>query len=436
MEKGGMIDADTAKTAFGGFTSDMVDSISKEIDKLKGEKIEVEKQVKRDIYTEDAKKALQRYIDKLTLDIEEKQALIAQNVATNVATNVSGKSGDKVDTKKEVQNLSDTVGKVSTTAAKGTSQQVAAEVNAAPSTSTVTRTFVASTFESSLILDYFSETMSKEQTGELKSTLDKVKSTNSKLVSKITSNKGTMTAVDVDATRQTVAQATVAAQKIVNSKQYKGLTRGQAIMGITFILSIAGLGGYIAYNDTATNDAIDKLTKTILGLNKKNTDGCFLVTNKGYSRLDDDCSTWYSTGDNKFSCGCGTLTDTKQTPDCSTLKDNDRDCSAPYCLGQTNCTNPIDPAKTSKCTIKDKPTEPLYQCTGKDLDDPNFISYAYSDSLPLEPLISSYKINKEIYNQYYSSNQDKTLMYVSVGISALSLLVLIFFIVRYYMRKK
>jgi hypothetical protein len=214
------------------------------------------------------------------------------------------------------------------------------------------------------------------------------------------------------------------------------LTRGQAIMGITFILSIAGLGGYIAYNDAATNDAIDKITKTILGLNKKNTDGCFLITNTGYSRLDDDCSTWYSTGDNKFSCGCGTLTDTKQTPDCSALKDNDRDCTAPYCLGQATCPNPIDPAKTSKCTVKNNPTQPLYQCTGKDLNDPNFISYAYSDSLPLEPLISAYTINKQIYDEYYNSTQDKTLMYVSIGISVLSLLVLVFFIVKYYMKKK
>jgi hypothetical protein len=358
---------------------------------------------------------LNKDIRKLDLDIQEIQVLITGNVAENIP----GKGGAKFDLKKQSKDLINTVNTVARTAAKGSTQQVAADVNSAPSTFEITSTFVWSTFESNLLVDYFSTEMTKEETGNLESAVDKIKITNKKSVSAIKDNKGQVTGAEVETAQTNVNRANTVAQIVTKNKQYKGLTRGQAIMGITFILSIAGLGGYIAYNDAANNDAIDKLTKTILGLNKKNTDGCFLITNTGYSRLDDDCSTWYSTGDNKFSCGCGTLTDTKQAPDCSALKDNDRDCTAPYCLGQATCTNPIDPAKTSKCTVKNNPTQPLYQCTGKDLNDPNFISYAYSDSLPLEPYVTTYLVNKQIYDQYYNSTQYKTLMYVSIGISVL-----------------
>ena len=428
MEKGGLIDAESAKAAYTGLTPEMIDQINDKINELKGYKTQFEDSLKNQKLDMFDKQRIKDQISKLNLDIEEKQALIAGTVTDNV----SGKG----DTKKQAQDLSEQTNIIATDAEKGSNEDVASKVNAVPSTRDVTRAFAMSSIGQNLLLEYFRKGMSKEKSAKVESTLNNIAATNRNTVSNVTGNKGQMTGADVAATQNVVNKATTAAQIIVENKQYKGLTRGQAIMGITFILSIAGLGGYMAYNDAATNDAIDKLTKTILGLNKKNTDGCFLITNTGYSRLDDDCSTWYSTGDNKFSCGCGTLTDTKQAPDCSALKDNDRDCTAPYCLGQATCTNPIDPAKTSKCTVKNNPTQPLYQCTGKDLNDPNFISYAYSDSLPLEPLISAYTINKQIYDQYYNSSEDKTLMYVSIGISALSLLVLVFFIVRYYMRKK
>jgi len=223
-------------------------------------------------------------------------------------------------------------------------------------------------------------------------------------------------------------------------KFFKFLTKKQTMIAIVTILIMGGVGyiGYLEYQkNEALGNALDKLNKAAQGLINSNEKGCFLITNSDYIRLDDDCSTWYSTGDNRFSCRCGTLTDAKQnqSPDCSTL--SDRDCSAPYCLGQSCTTSSsLSPAPQPKCYAKNNSSLILSQCTSKDRDDPDFISYAYSDSLPLEPYITTYSVNKQIYDQYYNSSQDKTLMYVSIGISVLSLLVLIFFIAKYYMKKK
>ena len=258
--------------------------------------------------------------------------------------------------------------------------------------------------------------------------------------------EGEITAADIGRCRKILNNAYNAAKCVKDtvgsglSNVYNFLTSGQSLVAIALILIMGGVGyiGYEKYqSDTALSNALDKFMKAILGLNKQNTDGCFLITSSDYIRLDDECSTWYSTGDNKFSCRCGTLTDTKINPDCSTLS-GDRDCSAPYCLGQASCTvsNPLSPSPQPKCYTKDNKISTLPPCTSKDRNDPNFISYAYSDSLPLEPYVTTYLVNKQIYDQYYNSSQDKTLMYVSIGISVLSLLVLVFFIIKYYMKKK
>jgi len=224
-------------------------------------------------------------------------------------------------------------------------------------------------------------------------------------------------------------------------KFFKFLTKKQTLIAIVTILIMGGVG-YIGYSEYQKNEALgnalDKLNKATQGLINSNEKGCFLITNSDYIRLDDDCSTWYSTGDNRFSCRCGTtLTDTKQPPDCSNLSGGG-DCSAPYCLGQSCTTSgSLSPSPQPKCSSKQNNSFlTLPQCTTKDRDDPDYISYAYSDSLPLEPYITTYSVNKQIYDQYYNSSQDKTLMYVSIGISALALLVLIFFITKYYMKKK
>jgi hypothetical protein len=193
--------------------------------------------------------------------------------------------------------------------------------------------------------------------------------------------------------------------------------------GLTLVLLLGLIGG-VAYAGVE----LDRLVKAVLVVDNQSQKGCYLFTNDAVP-VKLDCSDWYSQGNNKFYCKCGTLTDTKIQPDCSVLPKEE--CSSPYCLGKTCDGKSADSSIT--------PCKNTYQCTSANRDDPNFISYQYSENVPLQPLIPYTIVNKVTYD-YYNTNNDnnnnKTLMYISIGIGVVALLILIFFTVKYYVKNK
>jgi len=212
--------------------------------------------------------------------------------------------------------------------------------------------------------------------------------------------------------------------KITSTYSSLNFTKYKIALGVTFILFLGGIG--LGIYDAIM---IDKLVKTGLVINQQNSNGCFLLTSNSDPIRLVGCSDWYSTDDNKFSCRCGALTDSPIKPNCTSMPSEE--CKAPYCLGES-CSARVD-GSPQKCVRKDNSSLPLYQCTSKNRDDPNFIGYAYSDALPLEPFIPYFFINKQIYDD---NKANKTILYILLSIGIIAFAVLMFFVVKYYIKLK
>lgn len=212
--------------------------------------------------------------------------------------------------------------------------------------------------------------------------------------------------------------------KITSTYSSLNFTKYKIALGVTFILFLGGIG--LGIYDTIM---IDKLVKTGLVINQQNSNGCFLLTSNSDPIRLVGCSDWYSTDDNKFSCRCGALTDSPIKPNCTSIPSEE--CKAPYCLGES-CSARVD-GSPQKCVRKDNSSLPLYQCTSKNRDDPNFIGYAYSDALPLEPFIPYFFINKQIYDD---TKTNKTILYIFLSVGIIAFAILMFFVVKYYIKLK
>lgn len=211
-------------------------------------------------------------------------------------------------------------------------------------------------------------------------------------------------------------------QRLENREIKAGISNLKFRQGLTLVLLLGLIGG-VAYAGVE----LDRLVKASLVVDNQSQKGCYLFT-KDAVPVKLDCSDWYSQGNNKFYCKCGTLTDTKIQPICSTLPKEE--CSSPYCLGKT-CGGKSADSSITQCK------NGAFQCTSANRDDPNFISYQYSDTVPLQPLIPYTIVNKVTYDYYNNNNNsNKTLMYISIGIGVVALLILIFFTVKYYIKNK
>jgi len=248
---------------------------------------------------------------------------------------------------------------------------------------------------------------------------------------------GQLTPQAIGFLRRAWGEAGNLAQGVANSELLRTITSGvrtkfsslnftklKIFAGITFILFLGGIG--LGIYDAIM---IDKLVKTVLVINQQNSNGCFLLTSNSDPIRLVGCSDWYSTDDNKFSCRCGALTDSPIKPNCTSMPSEE--CKAPYCLGES-CSSSVD-GSPQKCVRKDNSSLPLYQCTSKNRDDPNFIGYAYSDTLPLEPFIPYFFINKQIYDD---NKANKTILYILLSIGIIAFAILMFFVVKYYIKLK
>jgi hypothetical protein len=150
--------------------------------------------------------------------------------------------------------------------------------------------------------------------------------------------------------------------------------------------------------------------------------GCFLVTNSGFKRLD-ACSDYYGSSiENQLKCSCGKIsyTDTLVKPTC----DDEEECFKPYCIGGDNCDN-----KLSKCS-----NDNLYQCTGN-IGDPNFTYYTYKNNSILS-LYSNLLTLQNIFSSDNKSNKSNILLYLFIFIIIILFIMGILYLLKKYKKYK
>lgn len=164
----------------------------------------------------------------------------------------------------------------------------------------------------------------------------------------------------------------------------------------------------------------DTLKAFLMAYYRNNISGCFIITNKGASRLE-GCSDWYGKEENRDKCSCGIINKT------SNVKcDKADECLKPYCIGNSSCSNPDNPPKC----LSDKGYT-LYNCTGTSIDDPDYVSYMYIDNSILS-LYSNLTTTLELFNDKTDDKNKKSniLLYVIIFIVVVFIISLIIFFLK------
>ncbi len=135
----------------------------------------------------------------------------------------------------------------------------------------------------------------------------------------------------------------------------------------------------------------------ILWIISKQITGCYLFQG-GNRAILDNCSSWYSTGNNKTFCSCNTKADMNnyRNPNCANLQ---TDCKQPYCLGIIGCDTTLP-----NCQY---PDGIRLQCnTEGDLTKSDAIYYSYQDYSPLSIINQLFQLGTDLANEIPKLPQD------------------------------
>ena len=170
---------------------------------------------------------------------------------------------------------------------------------------------------------------------------------------------------------------------------------------------------YDGKSSTPINKISDNFKAILMFWYYNKTNGCFLITNSSIKRLD-GCSDWYGSSlKNQLNCSCGKIANSLNKPICDT-----EECFKPYCIGNDNCNKSI-----SKCS-----DDQLYQCTGDNMSDPNFIYYTYKNN----SILSVYNNLFTLQNLFSSKNSNKNniLIYLFIFISIILFIIGILYLLK------